>query len=193
MNIDAAKNYLTSTLKTPFFLFVSDGQYSSAIEVLKEYGLDFVGMSRFCNDNDKIPDIDSLFSYIEEADVNAVGKKFVVTGLGEFLALRGIDEATRTISRLKDLNIGGAKVILLLRGLALLTDRLKTDPRFDNRRHSIIDRAECDLSFTVAPPSVGLSALTGFQAMLIELENGRNGSIVVSTAVNLNNAVFTVH
>ena len=42
------------------------------------------------------------------------------------------------------------------------------------------------------PSILGVSALTGFKAMLVELENGRNGSIVVNTAVNLDRAIFTV-
>lgn len=193
MQIDSVKDYLASTVKTPYFLFISDAQYLFAIDELKVCGLDFVPMSRFCNDDDKIPDIDGLLSYIESADVNANGKRFAVTGLGEFLALRGRDEAARTLSRLKDLNIGGAKVVLLIRGLASLIASLETDPRFDGRRHSVVDKAECELSFTLTVPSVGLSALTGFKEMLVELENGRNGNIVVNTAVNLDKAIFTIH
>ncbi|GHU63474.1 hypothetical protein AGMMS49983_07000 [Clostridia bacterium] len=193
MQIDSVKRYLISAVKTPFFLFISDGKYLSAIDELSVLGLDFVPMSSFCSSDDKMPDVDGLLSYIEAADINANGKKFVVTGLGEFLALRGIEEATRALSRLKDRNVGGAKVVLLLRGLASLIAGLQSDPRFDNRRFSIVDKAECDLSFTLAAPSAGLSALTGFKAMLAELENGRNGSIVVNTAVNLDKAIFTVH
>jgi hypothetical protein len=193
MRVDSISGYLTSTVKTPYFLFISDGQYLSAIDELRSWGLAFVPVSSFCSGDDKLPDIDGLLNHIEAADENTNGKKFVVTGLGEFLALRGTDEATRTLSRLKDLNVGGAKVILLLRGLASLIAGLEADPRFDGRRHEVVDRAECDLSFTLAAPSVGLSALTGFKAMLAELENGRNGSVVVNTAVNLDRAIFTVH
>lgn len=192
MQIDSAKKYLTSSVKTPYFLFISDGQYLTVIDELRVCGLDFVPMSKFCGGDDKIPDIDGLFRYIEAADVNANGKKFVVTGLGEFLALRGNYEAARTLSRLKDLNIGGAKVVLLLRGLAPLIAGLQTDPRFDGRRHNVVDKAECDLSFTLAVPSVELSALSGFKAMLIELENGRYGNVVVNTAVNLDKAMLTI-
>ncbi len=193
MQIDSIKDYLTSKEKTPYFLFISDGQYLSVIDELKVCGLNFVPMSSFCSDDDKIPDIDGLLSYIAAANVNAVGKKLVVSGLGEFLALQGTDEASRTLSRLKDLNVGGANVVLLLRGLASLIAGLETDPRFESRRHSVVDRAECDLSFTLAAPTIGLSALAGFKAMLTELENGRAGSIVVNTAVNLDKALFTVH
>lgn len=188
MQIDLVKEYLTSSVKTPYFLFVSDAQYTTAMDDLSVLGLDFVPMSGFCNNDDKMPDIDGLLTYI-----NANEKKFVVTGLGEFLALRGSDEATRTLSRLKDHNVGGAKVILLLRGLASLIAGLQIDPRFDSRRFSIVGKAECDISFTLAAPSVGLSALSGFKAMLAELENGRCGSIAVNTTVNLDKAIFTVH
>lgn len=193
MQFDSVKKYLTSSVKTPYFLFISDGQYKSAIDELSVLGLDFVQMSVFCSGDDKLPDMDGLLTYIEAADVNAKGKKFVVKGLGEYLALRGHDEALRYLSRLKDLNVGGAKVVLLLRGLVSQIAGLQTDPRFDNRRFSVIDKANCDLSLTLAAPSVGLSALTGFKMMLEELENGRYGSIAVNTAVNLDKALFTVH
>ena len=193
MQIDSVKKYLTSSVKTPYFLFISDGQYATAMDELLVLGFDFIPTSGFCSKDDKMPDIDGLLTYIKAADVNANGKKFVVTGLGEFLGLRGSDEAKRTLSRLKDHNVGGAKVVLLLRGLASLIAGLQTDPRFDSRRFSIVDQAECDLSFTLAAPSVGLSALSGFKAMLAELENGRCGSVVVNTTVNLDKAIFTVH
>lgn len=191
MQIDSVKKYLTSSVNTPFFLFISDGQYATATDELTVLGLDLVPISGFCKNDDKMPDVDGLLTYI--ADVNANEKRVVVTGLGEFLALRGSDEAKRTLSRLKDHDVGGAKVVLLLRGLAELIAELQTDPRFDSRRLSVIDKAECDLSFTLAPPSIGLSALSGFKAMLAKLENGRCGDVVVNTAVNLDKAIFTVH
>lgn len=194
MQLDAVKKYLTSTVKTPYFLFVSDGQYRVTIDELKVCGLGFVPFSRFCTGGgDKIPNIDGLLDHIEEADINASGRKFVVTGLGEFLALRGSEEAARTLSMLKDLNVGGAKVVLLLRGLATLIAALRSDPRFDSRRHSVVDQAACDLSFTLVSSAVGVSALSGFEAMLKELENGRCGNVVVHTAVNLDKAIFTVY
>lgn len=193
MQIDSVKEYLTSSVKTPYFLFISDGQYATAMDELSILGLNPVPMSGFCNNDDKMPDIDGLFSYIKAAGENGNRKKIVVTGLGEFLALRGSDEATRTLSRLKDHNLGEAKVVLLLRGLVSLIAGMQTDPRFDSRRFSVIDNAECDLSFTLAAPSVGLSALSGFKAMLAELENGRRGIVAVNTAVNLDKAIFTVH
>lgn len=192
MRIDAVKDYLTSTVKTPFFFFVGDGQYLSAIDELKTCGLDFVPMSGFAS-GDKMPDIDKLFRYIEEADMNSKGKKFVVTGLGEFLALRGIIEAKRTLSKLKDQRVGGAKVILLLRGLEALIPDMEADPRFDDRRHIVADKTMCDLSFILSPATIGLPALNGFDSLLMKLESGCIGNVIVSTLVNLENSMFTVH
>ena len=193
MQIDSIKKYLTSSVKTPYFLFISDGHYKTAIDELSLLGLDFVQMSGFCGGDDKLPDVDGLLTYIEAADVNAKSKKFVVTGLGEYLALRGPSEAARTLSRLKDLNVGGAKVVFLLRGLASQIAGLQADPRFDDRRFSVVNKAECDLSITHIAPSVGLSALSGFKALLAELETGQCGNVVVNTAINLDKAIFTVH
>ena len=64
MLIDSVKNYLTSTVKTPYFLFISDGQYQFVLNKLSYLGLDSVPMSSFCSNDDKMPDIDGLLSYI---------------------------------------------------------------------------------------------------------------------------------
>lgn len=193
MQLASLERYLTSAVQTPYFLFTSDGQYTTIMNELSVLGLEPKQMSGFCYSDDKMPDIDGLLTYIQATGVKTKGNKIFVTGLGEFLALRGNDEATCTLSRLKDLNVGSAKVVLLLRGLASFIAGMQTDPRFDSRRFSVLDKAECDLSFTLTGPSVGLSALSGFKAMLAELERGRRGSVIVNTAVNLDKAIFTVH
>ena len=195
MQIGMVSKYLASSVKTPFFLFVSDRQYASVLNELSVLGLNFVKVSDYCNDNDddKLPDIDGLLEYIKTVDVNAQDKKLVVLGLGEYLALRGNVEAASALSRLKDLNIGGAKVVLVLRGLITQIAGLQADPRFDSRRYSILDNGDCDLSFTLAPPTVGLPASTGFKVLLTKLENGVCGNVVVNTAIALDNALFTIH
>jgi hypothetical protein len=158
MQIDLVKEYLTSTVKTPYFMFVSDSHYKPAIDELLVLGFDPVRTSNFCGGDDKLPDIDGLFDYIETAGVNVNSTKLFVIGLGEYLALRGNDESSRILSRLKDLNVGGVKVVLILRGLVSQIAGLQADPRFDNRRYSVADNADCYLSFTLTVPSVGLSA-----------------------------------
>lgn len=192
MQIDSIKKYLKSPVKAPYFLFISDELYVEMLRELSFLDLGIVPISSFCRSSDKLPDIDGLFTYIEAADVNFGGKKFVVTGLGELLAIHGKEMAKRTLSRLKDFKIGGAKVVLLLRGLASQIDALQTDPRFDNRRFSVVDKAECDLSFVLADSSVGISAVSGFKALLVELEKGRSGTIIVNTAISFEKAMFSV-
>lgn len=193
MQIESLRRYLSSSIKTPFFLFIGDEDYAPAINELSLLGLNSINMSEFCSSNDKLPDIDGLLNYIKTIDVNAKDKRFVVKGIGEYLAHLGSDESASVLLQLKDLNIGGAKVVLLLRGLVSQASRLQSDLRFDDRRFYVMDKAECDLSFIVAAPSVDLSALPGFKAMLAELENGRSGNIVVNTAINLDKSLFTIH
>lgn len=192
MSIETVKKYLSSNVKLPYFLIVGDRQYKDIKYKLSELGLTFVKVSDYCGD-DKLPDIDGLFERLKTADVNAGDNKLVVIGLGEYLALRGNSEAASVFSQMKDLNIGGAKVVLLLRGVATQINGLQADPRFDSRRFSMIDKVDCDLSFTLAPPSVGLPALTGIKALLITLENGICGNVVVNTTVSLDNALVSVH
>ncbi len=184
------ESYLLSS--TPFFLFVSDEKYQAAKSELAFAGVECVRLSVFCNNDDKVPSIDDLLNYINKSVGNAKKKKYAIIGLGEFLALLGSAEALHTILRLKDYNFKGVKVVFLLRGLASLVSKLLTDLRFDSRRYSVIDDAKCDLSFYFVKPSVGLSALASFKAMLEELENGKKGRVVVNTTVSLDLAIFTV-
>lgn len=190
---DSVKKCLTFSVKTPFFLFIGDVQYKSAIDELLLWGFDSVRTSAFCSDDDRLPDIDRLIADIREADSIARNKRLVVTGLGEYLALRGNDESSSVLSRLKDLNTGNTTVVLLLRGLVSQIDWLRADPRFDSRRFSVVEKADCDLSFIIEEPSIRSSAALGFKAMLTELEKGRCGSITMRTAINLDNALFTIH
>lgn len=189
----AINEYLSSNVQSPYFLVVGDRQYRNAKDRLSELGLTFVRVSDYCGGDDKLPDIDGLLERLKTADVNASGNRLVVIGLGEYLALRGNSEAASLLPHLRDLSIGGAKVILLLRGAATQVNGMQADPRFDSRRFCILDEVDCDLSFTLVAPSVGLPALSGIKALLARLENGICGNIVVNTTVRLDNSTLTVH
>jgi len=193
MSIQVVNKYLSSNVKFPYFLVVGDEQYKSVKDKMSELGLTFVKVSDYCGSDDKLPDIDCLLEYLKTADVNTSDNKLVVIGLGEYLALLGNNEAISTLLQLKDLNIGSAKVVLLLRGVTAQINRLQEDLRFDSRRSCMIDKAECNLSLTIAGPSVGLSVLKGFKALLIALENDTCRNVVANTTVSLDNALFTVH
>lgn len=192
MKLEAVERYLTSSVKTPYFLMVSDEQYASVVNEMSILGFNLVRVSKFCK-YDKFPDIDELFEDIKTADANEKDKKTFILGLGEYLAFRGSIEAVNVISYLKDMHVGGAKVVFVLRGLAIQIAELQVDPRFDNRRFSVIGKGGCTLSFTLVSTAVGLQAEQGFKSMLSKLEDGAYGNVVVNTAVQLDNALFTIH
>lgn len=192
MSIEAVRKYMYSDINLPYFLVVGDDQYKDVKDKLTELGLTFIRLSDYCSDDDKLPDVDSLFERLKTANSKPSNNKLVVIGLGEYLALRGNDVATNILSRLKDLNIGTAKVIFLLRGVADQINSLKTDLRFDRRRFIILEKADCNLSLTLATSSVGLSALSGIKSLLIKLENGSGDHFAVNTSVNLDNALFSI-
>jgi hypothetical protein len=193
MSIEKVNTYLASSVNTPFFYFVGDSRYQDVKEKLSELGLSIVRVSDYCRNDDKLPDIDGLFDQLSTTGKNVNGKKMAVIGLGEYLAVRGNNEAASVLSQLKDLNLGTAKVVFLLRGINAQVKGLQIDPRFDKRRYNISDKGDCDLSITIASISVDLSATAGLRDLLIRLENGECGNIVVRTAINLDDAIFTVH
>jgi len=192
MQLDDVMKYLFSTDKKPYFLFISDDQYDIVKNELLMAELSLIRTSDFCINDDKLPDNDVLLERIKTAGINAKNNKFIVTGLGEYLAIRGNNEAVSMLLRLKNMNFENSKVILLLRGLFSQIKVLQTDPRFDNLRYTIIGNANCNLTFTIVNSSIGLSLLTGFKALLIELENGKCGNFVINTDVNFDNSLFHV-
>lgn len=193
MSIEKIMSYLASSVNTPFFYFVGDSTYQDVKEKLTELGFSIVRISDHCRNDDRLPDIDGLINQLTSTNGYAHGKKMAVIGLGEYLALRGNNEAASVLSQLKDLSIGTAKAVLLLRGINAQVKGLETDLRFDKRRYSISDKSDCDVSITIASSLIDLSATVGLRALLIRLESGECGNIVVRTAVNLDDAIFTIH
>lgn len=193
MFADKVKKYLTSTVRTPFFLAVGDSQYKDVMSKMYELGLTILKVSDYCISEDKLPDIDRLLEEMKTADVNVSGKKMVVIGLGEYLALQGVESALSILSQLKELNLRNAKVVLLLRGVTSQVKGLRSDPRFDGRRFFIVDSADCDLSLTLAPATINIPSTAGMKAILNKFEKGVCGNIVVNTTVDIDDAVFTVH
>ena len=193
MLLKEIKKYLDSEVFTPYFLFISDNQYSSTLNELSMEGLSFVELSDFCSADDKVPDIDNLLNYITNISNCTDNKKLVLKGLGEYLALMGNVIAAKELSKLKDYSFNNAKVILLLRGLSSQIAGLQIDPRFNTRRCSVIDNADCNLSITMVDPSIGLSGCNGFRSLLIELEKGQCGNIICNTKIKFDEALFIVY
>lgn len=193
MLIDRVARYLSSPVKTPYFLVVGDGQYQYAKEKISELGLDLYRVSNYCKSDDRLPDIDALLEHLATADVNAKSKRIAILGLGEYLALKGEQEAVSLLSQLKELNLGNTKAVFLLRGVSAQIRELQSDIRFDERRVSNSDPVSCDIAITIAAPSVGLSGSSGIKELLNRLENGDCGNIIVNTEIPIEEALFSIH
>ena len=55
MSIEAVNKYLSSSVKSPYFLVVGDGQYKGVKDKLLELGFTFVKVSDYCGGDDKLP------------------------------------------------------------------------------------------------------------------------------------------
>jgi hypothetical protein len=193
MPIEAVKEYLSSSERSPFFLAVGDGEYSRTKDKLAELGFEIVRVSDYCAKKDKRPNLDSLRDLLKTADINVRGKKIAVVGLGEYLALQGKTETESEFSNLKNLPIGTAKVVLVLRGVVMQLQNMQLTPGQEKLKIFISDNHDCNTSITLAAPAIGLTGLDGFKALLAKLENGESGNVVVSTVVDLSDSMFTIH
>ena len=78
MSIEKVNTYLTSGVKTPFFYFVGDSRYQDAKEKLAEMGFSIIRVSDYCQNNDKLPDIDRLFDQLTTSDEHTNENKMAV-------------------------------------------------------------------------------------------------------------------
>ena len=81
---------------------------------------EFVEKRNFINDDD-------LIDYFRTADVDFKSNKCVIVGLGEYLALRGEEEANKILRKLKSTTLGSARVVILLRSVTAQFDNVISD------------------------------------------------------------------
>jgi hypothetical protein len=193
MPMEAVRQYLSSDLRSPFFLVVGDERYNDVKDEITGLGFGIVRVSDYCDAKDKPPNLDSLRDRLKTADINANDKKLAVVGLGEYLALQGSTETKNVLSGMKELPLGTAKVVLLLRGVAEQVKSLNIKPGLEKLTTFVADDQNCDVSVTFAAPMIGLSGLAGFRALLVKLERGECGNIKVNTVMDLSKSLFTVH
>jgi hypothetical protein len=175
--VDAVEKYLSnSSVNAPFFLVVGDENYTNIKAALLEKGLKAVSVSHWCGNPDKRPNLDNLISTFDFADIDSQSqdKKIVVLGLGEYLALCGKDIAFTWLSKIKDMKVGNARVVLLLRGVSEIILKLQSaDPtRFDIRRVLFTESTETNINVVFVPANLNLPAEDGIQALIVKLENG---------------------
>ena len=186
------QNYIATAKGLPFFYVVGDEGYCSALEELKQAGLSVVRMSSFCPKDDKFPSIDELVDYFRTSDVDYRDNKFVVIGLGEYLALRGSTIAEKELRRLKNTTLGNSRAILLLRGVSSqATQLIRDDQRMlEQQRAYVTDSLLSNVSIKNIVGDSGFVAQKGIRSLLHALEDGANGSVYASTALNLENSIF---
>jgi len=186
------QNYISTAKGLPFFYVVGDEDYCSVLEELKQADISVVRMSDFCFRDDKFPSVDELIDYFRTSDVDYRDNKFVVVGLGEYLALRGAAVADKELHRLKSTTLGNARAILLLRGVSMQAAKIIRD---DNRmteqqRAHISGNFLTNISITNVPEDVGLVAKPGVKHLLRTLEDGTVGNVYASTSLVCEDALF---
>ena len=188
------QNYISTAKGLPFFYVVGDEDYSSVLEELKQVDISIVRMSDFCFKDDKFPNVDELVDYFRTSDVDYRNNKFVVVGLGEYLALRGPAIAEKELRRLKNTTLGNARAILLLRGVPIQATKIIRDDNkiVDQQRAYISANSLTNISITNAPEDVGLVANDGVKHLLRALEDGACGNVYASTSLVLDNTLFPI-
>ena len=66
--------------------------------------IEFIRLSRFCRSADKKPDLDKLRETLRMIDIDCNSNKVVLLGLGEFLALEGINKSLEILNELISFN-----------------------------------------------------------------------------------------
>lgn len=186
------ENYISAAKGMPFFYVVGDEDYCTVLDELKQMGLSVVRMSNFCLKDDKFPSVDELIDYFQTSDVDYRDNKFVIVGLGEYLALRGSTIADKELRRLKNTTLGNARAILLLRGVSTQAEKIIRDDNkmVDQQRAYISNTPLTNISVTNMPADVRLVGQSGVKHLLRAMEDGVFGNIYVSTSLMLDNTLF---
>ena len=137
------ERYLRDTERTPFFLFVEADGYAAARGELLSMGLSPLPLSTLCPAADRLPLADDVVAAVRAR--TAAGEQIVVTGLAEYLALRGATETERLMRRLKDLSCGLGAAVLLLRNFFAWAGVVTSDPRMvAGERRAALRRTAAD-------------------------------------------------
>lgn len=195
MLCEEAQNYILTAKGLPFFYVIGDKEYKSALENFKQESVSIVRMSDFCYKDDKFPSVDDLVDYFRTSDVNYRNNKFVVIGLGEYLALRGAAVAEKELLRLKNTTLGNARAILLLRGVSSLAVKIiqSDNKMLAQKRAYISSNTFSDISVTNVSEDIGLASKRGIKHLLWAFEDGDCKNVLASTSMVIDSAMFPVH
>lgn len=190
----AVANYLSKSKGVPFFYVVGDKEYGTILSELIEAGVAVKRLSDFCMQEDKYPDLDMMVDFFRTADVNFSSNKWVLVGLGEYLALRGRSEIDKTLQKLKSLTLGGAKVVLLLRCIDIPVRTMFTqDLRLQSQNRVLFaDDTSTNIIPVCASSSLGLCENFGIKYLIQLFEQGTRGKIFFDTALDLEQSLLSI-
>ena len=188
------ENYLKTPQGLPFFCSVGDDEYCLFLENLKQAGLKLIRVSDFCSKDDKFPDLDEMIDYFRTADVDYRDNKYVVVGLGEYLALRGTDEIITELNRLKTKTLGNARVVLLLRGISSYVSELAANDKklTGQGRVYISSQPLIGLAATNVTHDVGMVPQKGIKWLLRGCEDGASGNVLFNSARDFSASIIPV-
>lgn len=188
------QDYLASVKGLPFFYVVGDSSYQAALKEFQSNGISVIRISDLCYKEDKFPSVDDLIDYFRTSDVDYRDNKFVVVGLGEFLALKGNMVADYELRRLKNTTLGNARVVLLLRGITAEVNKLLSeDGRIQEQRRAYVsDNTFSNISITNIQVGDGIVEKKGIKYLLAALEDGATNNVVVNSQLILNDSCFPV-
>lgn len=186
--------YIEMSKGLPFFYVVGDGEYMDVLSELKQAGLEVIRTSQFCHAPDKLPDIDEIIDCFHTLDINFKTNKFVLVGLGEYLALRGIDEIKSTLRRIKNVTLGNARVIILLRGVSnQVRDIINEDNRIVEKKLVFFaDNAVSNISITNNCVATEENGQLGVSHLIYMFEEGASGKIEMKSDLTFEDALFPV-
>lgn len=194
--MEEVKKYLSNTgVNSPFFLVVGDENYLSVRARLLELGLKIFRLSGCCLSPDKPPNLDRLFGAFDFADIDSSSedKKIVVVGLGEYLALRGEDEAYKRLHEMKEQKVGNARIVLLLRGVSSVVRKIQeNDKRRNTERYMLFtEETDSNISVSVIAQDLDCEAGEGIEGLICELEEGKT-AVSVKTYADFSKSMFKI-
>lgn len=193
MVITEIKDYLSSNIFRPFLAYVDNESYlqvKNAVETLEN--IETIRISDLCKSVDKKPDLDSLRAKLREIDVDCNTNQCLLVGLGEYLALEGIDRAKKFLSELLTFNLGTAQVVCLIRGFRNeLAEFLKSDIRM-SRQISVDIEGNSSFSITISPIDLGMYKIVGLKGILSELENNACQEVFANSSLEFPKSIVNI-
>lgn len=186
--------YIDTVKGLPFFYVVGDKEYINVLNELKQNGINMIRTSEFCHKDDKFPDIDEIVDCFRTLDIDHKSNRFVLVGLGEYLALRGDAEAKQTLRRLKNTTLGNARVVVLLRGItAQIQDLVREDSRLVEK-NLVWFSQDTNSSITVINNKIKNTneQKSGIKQLIRLLEDGKTNDVEMSSVLSFENALVPI-